>query len=76
MPVEADSTTQPADLEAQVCALERMDLVGLRDFWRARWGREPRMRSVGLLRQIIAWRIQAEVEGGLITQAHFEGTDN
>lgn len=65
MPVEADPTTQAAEVEAQVSALIPMDLGELREFWRARWGPEPKMRSIGLLRLIVAWRVQAEVEGGL-----------
>jgi hypothetical protein len=32
-----------SDLEAQVYALERMDLGALRDFWRTRWGRDRRL---------------------------------
>ena len=53
------------DIEAQVRSLERMNLAFLRDFWQARWGAAPNLRAVELLRLMIAWRIQAAVEGGL-----------
>jgi len=65
MPTGDDERTDTSDIEAQVCALETMTLRGLRDAWRLRWGREPKLRSLDLLRRIIAWRIQAEAEGGL-----------
>jgi hypothetical protein len=42
-----------------------MNLAALRDFWRARWGAPPKLRSTELMRLIIAWRVQAAVEGGL-----------
>lgn len=54
-----------ADIDTQVRALEKMDLEGLRDLWRAKWGAPPKMRSAQLLRLLSAWRIQAAVEGGL-----------
>jgi hypothetical protein len=55
-------------IEAQVKSLERMNLSSLRAFWQTRWGEPPRLRSVELLRLIIAWRIQEAVEGGLSTE--------
>jgi hypothetical protein len=54
-----------SDLEVQICALEGLDLQGLRAAWRRRWGMEPKLRSRDLLRRLIAWKIQAEAEGGL-----------
>jgi hypothetical protein len=57
-----------SDVEADVRALEALDLEGLRQVWRDRWGLEPKLRSVDLLRRIIAWRIQAGVHGGLSAQ--------
>lgn len=47
------------DLEAQLCALEHLDLQGLREVWRRRWGAAPKLRSADLL------RLQAHVQGGL-----------
>jgi hypothetical protein len=54
-----------SDVETEVRSLERMNLAALRDFWRARWGAPPKLRSTELMRLIIAWRVQAAVEGGL-----------
>lgn len=41
------------------------DLNQLRERWARRWGDCPRLRSVALLRHIIAWRLQVEAFGGL-----------
>ena len=49
----------------EVRALEAMDLEGLRTVWRRLYGRPPKLRSTDLLRHILAWRMQAEVLGGL-----------
>ncbi len=57
--------TEVAELERAVLALEALDLEGLRAEWRQHWGLPPRLRSVQLLRHLIAWRIQAEALGGL-----------
>lgn len=46
-------------------ALERLDLHGLRDEWRRRYGEPPKMRSTELLARLLAWRIQADAFGGL-----------
>ena len=54
-----------ADVAAEVAALERLDLDGLRSVWRNRYGLPPRLRSPELLRLQLAWRLQAEVLGGL-----------
>lgn len=54
-----------AEIEGQVNALEKMRLAELREFWRNQWGAPPKLRSAQLLRLIIAWRLQAAVEGGL-----------
>lgn len=45
--------------------LAHADLPTLRAQWQARWGTPPPLRSVDLLRLSIAWRLQAEVLGGL-----------
>ena len=49
----------------EVRALEALDLHGLRDQWRKRYGEPPKMRSRELLARLLAWRIQAEAFGGL-----------
>lgn len=49
----------------EVRALETLDLHGLRDEWRKRYGDPPKMRSRELLARLLAWRIQADAFGGL-----------
>ncbi|MDP9421362.1 MAG: DUF2924 domain-containing protein [Pseudomonadota bacterium] len=49
----------------EVRALEALDLHGLRDEWRRRYGEPPKMRSRELLARLLAWRIQADAFGGL-----------
>jgi hypothetical protein len=49
----------------EVRALEALDLHGLRDEWRERYGEPPKMRSRELLARLLAWRIQADAFGGL-----------
>lgn len=53
------------DVDAQVEALERLDLNGLRALWRRQYGSPPPLRSVELMRHLLAWRIQAAAHGGL-----------
>ncbi|WP_439573828.1 DUF2924 domain-containing protein [Phreatobacter sp.] len=52
-------------LETEVRALDALDLDGLRSAWRSRFGPAPKLRSVELLRLMLAWRIQAKATGGL-----------
>ena len=49
----------------EVTSLEDMGLVELREAWRCHWGPPPPLRSPGLLRLTIAWRLQARDLGGL-----------
>jgi hypothetical protein len=49
----------------EVTSLENMGLDELRDVWQSHWGPPPPLRSPGLLRLTIAWRLQAEGLGGL-----------
>jgi len=51
----------------QVAALADMPLADLRREWERRYGAAPRHRSVDLLRRVLAWRIQADVFGGIDT---------
>jgi hypothetical protein len=53
---------EPADAAA---ALEGLGLDALRSEWRVRYGAPPLLRSPELLAMMLAWRIQAEAEGGL-----------
>ncbi|MGZ6047400.1 MAG: DUF2924 domain-containing protein [Phenylobacterium sp.] len=52
-------------VEQELDALRSMTLAGLRSCWAKRWGVPPRLRSLALLRHMIAWRLQAELFGGL-----------
>jgi len=52
-------------VEALVEKIGEMDLEGLRALWRQRYGEPPPLRSVPLMRLQLAWRVQAEVYGGL-----------
>ena len=48
-----------------VQALDRLGLDALREVWRGRYGPPPKLRSQELLRLALAWRIQADEQGGL-----------
>lgn len=48
-----------------ISMLDTAGLDELRAEWGRRYGAPPRLRSAGLLRQVLAWRIQAAGEGGL-----------
>ena len=53
-------------LEHEIEALDDCSLEDLREIWRARCGSPPpKLRSPTLLRHLIAWRLQADVYGGL-----------
>lgn len=54
-----------AEVSEDVGALERLDLAALRELWAERFGPAPRFRSVELFRLMLAWRLQAQVHGGL-----------
>ena len=58
-------TRRSATTGEEVRALAPLDLEGLRARWRRQFGPPPRLRSVDLLRLMLAWRIQAEAQGGL-----------
>lgn len=56
------------EVAAEIRALERLDLEGLRAAWADRYGPPaPRLRSRELLGLTLAWRIQAQAFGGLDT---------
>lgn len=57
--------SREAGIAEEVRALARLDLEGLRDAWRRRYGPPPKVRSPELLRLSLAWRMQAEALGGL-----------
>lgn len=45
--------------------IEGLDLEGLRAFWKGRFGAPPPLRSEPIMRQLLAWRVQAQAHGGL-----------
>lgn len=53
------------DVEMLVADIATMDLDNLRENWRRRYGAPPPLRSTPIMRQLLAWRLQAEAFGGL-----------
>lgn len=53
------------EVEGTVARIAIMDLDGLRRFWAKRYGRPPALRSVPIMRMMLAWRVQADAWGGL-----------
>jgi hypothetical protein len=53
-----------SDVTAEVEALARLDLAGLRTIWQEHYGQAPNLRSEDLFRRMLAWRLQAEAFGG------------
>ena len=51
-------------VEHLVAGIEAMNLDQLRCLWGKRYGAPPSLRSVPILRMVLAWRIQAEAIGG------------
>lgn len=64
-PAGLNETGRPADCDRRVEALMELDLEGLRAEWRRHHGSPPALRSVAVLRMLLAWRIQASAAGGL-----------
>jgi hypothetical protein len=56
------STTRVDDLIVEIGG---MDLEALRKAWGQRYGAPPPLRSVPILRMLLAWRVQAEVYRGI-----------
>lgn len=52
-------------LASELANLTQLDLEGLRAVWSSRYGPPPRLRSVDLLRRLLAWRLQADAFGDL-----------
>jgi hypothetical protein len=52
-------------LEDEVRQLAHLDLQQLRAVWARQFGPAPKLRSVELLRLMLAWRMQAVALGGL-----------
>jgi len=54
-----------ASAHTVVASVTTMDLDDLRQLWEERYGVPPSLRSVPIMRMMLAWRIQAEALGGL-----------
>lgn len=54
-----------AAVERLVAEIGGMSLDQLRNAWRARYSAPPPLRSVPILRQLLAWRIQVDADGGI-----------
>lgn len=54
-----------ATLDEVVLEIEQLGLEGLRRFWGQRYGARPPLRSVPILRMLLAWRVQSDALGGL-----------
>lgn len=61
----AGMTRKATLVEDEVRALAHLDLQGLRFRWSQQFGPAPKLRSVELLRLMLAWRMQVEAFGGI-----------
>ena len=52
-------------LEQLIASIETMELGDLRSLWADRFGAPPSLRSVPIMRMLLAWRVQSEALGGL-----------
>ena len=53
------------ELDTLVESIRTLNLRALRSLWGKRYGAPPPLRSVPILRMMLAWRIQSEAFGGL-----------
>ncbi len=53
------------DLGQTIAGIADLDLEELRAEWARRFGARPTLRSVPILRMLLAWRVQAQAHGGL-----------
>ena len=58
-----------AAVDELVTGIEQLDLEGLRRFWGQRYGAPPPLRSVPILRLLLAWRVQSDALGGLDSES-------
>lgn len=56
---------EPGNITAMIEEIERADLEGLRSLWARHYGAPPPLRSVPIMRMLLAWRLQADACGGL-----------
>ena len=57
--------SEPGNLTAIIDEIAHLDLEGLRSLWARQYGAPPPLRSVPILRMLLAWRLQAQASGGL-----------
>ena len=55
----------PEDLARIIGEIEQADLESLRSLWARRHGAPPPLRSAPIMRMLLAWRLQADIHGGL-----------
>ena len=68
------SSTSPG-LAAELDQVSGMELPELRAFWNARWGDPPAYRARDHLLRALAYRLQAEAQGGLSSRLKREVAD-
>jgi hypothetical protein len=59
------SEPHPSGLDTVIADIEAMNLESLRNLWAHHYGAPPVLRSVPILRMLLAWRMQAGHHGGL-----------
>jgi hypothetical protein len=52
-----------------VAEIEQLNLEALRAFWGRRYGAPPSLRSVPILRMLLAWRVQSDALSGLDSES-------
>lgn len=57
--------SEPENTAAILKEIERADLDALRSLWARHYGAPSPLRSVPIMRMLLAWRLQAAVSGGL-----------
>lgn len=57
-------------IASEIDLIEGLDLDSLRAYWARRYGAPPSLRSVPIMRMLLAWRVQAEVFGGLDAESY------
>lgn len=53
------------ETSALVARIATMELDALRQLWGSRYGAPPKLRSIPIMRMLLAWRVQVEAYGGL-----------
>ena len=64
-PVSAAGSSSTIALSERIAALADMPIADVRREWSQAFGTPPTLRSVDLLRLVLAWRLQSRAHGGL-----------